>query len=49
MVTLFVRHKVEDFAAWKVAYDAFDEHRAKMGVIGHGAYHAEDDEHDVTV
>ena len=27
MIRMFVRHPVGDFAAWKQAYDAFDEER----------------------
>lgn len=49
MVTLFVRHKVEDFDAWKVAYDAFEEQRKEMGVTGHGAYQGDTDSNEVTV
>jgi antibiotic biosynthesis monooxygenase (ABM) superfamily enzyme len=49
MVTLFVRHKVEDFGKWKAAYDAFEEQRTKLGVTGHGAYRNDHDDHEVTV
>ncbi len=49
MATLFVRHKVKEYGAWKAAYDAFDEERKKMGVIGHGVYQADDNPNDVTV
>lgn len=33
MATLFVRHKVSDFAKWKAAYDAFDAERSGMGSL----------------
>lgn len=49
MATLIVRHKVEDFGAWKKAYDAFDNERRTMGVTVHGVYQLEDNPNDVTV
>ena len=49
MATLFVRHKVKDFGAWRAAYDRFDEERKTMGVIGHGVYQVENDPNEVTV
>lgn len=49
MATMFARHKVKEFNAWKAAYDAFDAERKKMGVTGDGAYQADDDPNDVTV
>ena len=49
MATLFVRHKVKEFGAWKTAYDAFDAERKTMGVTQHGAYEADDNPNDVTV
>ena len=49
MATLFVRHQVADFAAWKAAYDAFAANRRQMGVTGDGVYQTENDPNDVTV
>ena len=49
MATLFVRHEVKDFGAWKAAYDAFDSERSGMGVTGQGAYQADGNPNDVTV
>ncbi len=49
MVTMFVRHKVQDFKRWKNAYDAFDAERKKMGVRGHGVYQDRSDPNDLTV
>lgn len=49
MATLFVRHKVKEFGAWKAAYDAFDAERNTMGVTGEGVYQADGDPNDVTV
>jgi hypothetical protein len=46
---MFARHEVKDFAAWKAAYDAFDEERRGMGVTGDGVYQADDDPNQVTV
>lgn len=49
MVTLFVRHQVKEFGAWKVAYDAFEAERKTMGVTGHGAYQSDENPNDLTV
>lgn len=49
MITLFVRHKVEDFENWKTQYDAFEEKRKEMGVTSHGAYQGDNDQNEVTV
>lgn len=49
MATLFVRHKVKEFDAWKIAYDAFNAERKTMGVTNHGVYQADDNPNDVTV
>jgi len=48
MVRMFVRHRVNDFATWKAAYDAFDEERSGMGVRGDAVFQAVDDPNDVT-
>ena len=48
MATLFVRHKVKNFDAWKAAYDAFDAKRTSMGVTDHGAYQSNSDPNEVT-
>jgi quinol monooxygenase YgiN len=34
MVTMFVRHKVNDYGTWKSAYDRFASTRQKKGVTG---------------
>jgi hypothetical protein len=49
MATMFVRHSVKDFAAWKAAYDAFDAERKSLGVTGDGVYRTVDDLNEVTV
>jgi hypothetical protein len=49
MATIFVRHMVKDFDAWKAAYDEFESDRRAMGVTGHGVYQADGNRNDVTV
>ncbi len=49
MVRMFARNAVKDFKIWRKAYDAFDDERRGMGVIGDGVYQALDDPTDVTV
>jgi hypothetical protein len=49
MTTLFVRHKVTDYANWKRAYDAFDATRKKFGVTGDSIYRDADDSSAVIV
>jgi hypothetical protein len=49
MVRLFVRHKVEDYAKWRKAYDDFEETRTKMGEIGDWVFQLDGDPNDVTV
>lgn len=49
MATLFVRHKVGDYAQWRKAYNDFDAERQGMGVTSHGVYQLEGDPKDVTV
>ena len=49
MATLFVRHSVKDFGAWKSAYDAFDAERKTMGVTTHGVFQADDNSNSLTI
>jgi len=49
MSTLFVRHQVKAFDAWKKVYDAFNAERMQLGVTGHGIYQDVDNPNDVTV
>lgn len=49
MATMFVRHRVQDFDAWKAEYDRFEPQRHAMGVTGQGVYQADGDPTDVTV
>ena len=38
MATLFVRHTVNDYVAWKRVYDEFASTRKEWGVTGAGVY-----------
>ena len=49
MTTLFVRHKVTDYASWKREYDAFDATRQEFGVTGDSVYRDADDSSTVIV
>ncbi len=49
MPTLFVRHQVQDYAAWRQVYDAFDTTRKSLGVTSHGVYQATGNPNDLTV
>ena len=49
MIRMFVRHDVEDFGAWKHAYDEFDEERNAMGVRGDGVYRSLENPNNVTI
>ena len=49
MATLFVRHKVADYAKWRTAYNDFDTERKGMGVTSHGVYQMDGDPNDVTI
>lgn len=49
MATVFIRHQVEDFGAWKQAYDAFRPRQQALGVQSDAVYQAAADPNDVTV
>jgi len=40
MVRMFIRQVVRDYRVWRQAYNAFDEERTGMGVVGHAVYFA---------
>jgi hypothetical protein len=44
---MFVRHKVNDYAAWRKFYDDFD--RKSLGATAHAVYQNPDDPSDITV
>jgi hypothetical protein len=49
VATLFIRHTVSDYAAWRKVYDGFEEQRKAMGVTSHGVYQADGNPNDVTI
>jgi hypothetical protein len=49
MATLFVRHRVADYAKWRKAYNDFDAERRGMGVSSHGVYKLDGNPNDVTI
>ena len=49
MTTLFVRHTVKDYAAWRKAYDGFAPVQKAKGVTAQAVYQAADNPNDVTV
>lgn len=49
MTTLFIRHRVTDYANWRRVYDSVDPLRKRAGVLGQAVFQAEDDANDVTV
>jgi hypothetical protein len=48
MVRMFVRHNVQDYEAWRKAYDELDQQRRSMGVTGDAVFQSIDDPNDVT-
>jgi hypothetical protein len=49
MATLFVRHDVADYAAWRSGYDANSAVREGGGVLADAIYQSVDDPNDLTV
>ncbi|MDL2401546.1 antibiotic biosynthesis monooxygenase [Rhizobium mayense] len=49
MTTLFVRHDVSDYAAWRKVYDEFRPVQKANGVTAEAVYQATDNPNDVTV
>ena len=49
MATLFVRHTVADYAAWKKVYDEIDAERRSAGVTSAGIYQADGNPNDITL
>ncbi|TPM16753.1 cyclase [Mesorhizobium sp. B2-3-5] len=49
MTTLFVRHAVSDYKAWRKVYDAFAPVQKASGVKAESVYQVADDPNDVTV
>jgi hypothetical protein len=49
MATMFVRHEVTDYAAWKQIYDDFKPTQKRLGVTADVVYRAADNQNDITV
>ena len=49
MVTMFIRHRVADYTAWRKVYDGFAPMQKRLGVIAQAVYQTVDDPHDITV
>ena len=46
---MYVHHEVNDYAAWRKAYNDFDPTRRKLGVTAQAVYRSIDNPNDVTV
>ena len=49
MTTMFVRHTVSDYKAWRKAYDDFAPVQKAKGVTAQAVYRAVDNLNDITV
>ena len=49
MATMFVRHTVSDYKAWRKTYDDFAPTLKTMGVTGAEVYQSAEDPRDITV
>ena len=49
MTTLFVRHQVADYAAWRQVYDTFRSTQDTLGVQDQAVYQTIDNPNEVTV
>jgi hypothetical protein len=49
MATMFVRHTVTDYSAWRRTYDSLAPMQRELGVIEQSVYRAIDNPNDVTV
>jgi len=49
MTTLFVRHTVADYAAWRRIFDSFAATQKSLGVTDTAVYQAADNGNDITV
>jgi hypothetical protein len=48
-VRVFVQHEVNDYAAWRKAYNEFDKTRRKLGVTAQSVYQTADNPNNVIV
>ncbi len=49
MITVFVKHKVNDYATWKVAFDNFSVLRREGGERSYRILHAINDPNDIAL
>ena len=49
MATMFVRHTISDYRAWRKAYDDFAPLQKAKGVTARAVYQAADNPNDITV
>jgi hypothetical protein len=49
MATMFVRHSVADYGAWRRIFDNFAPTHAALGVTDKAVYQDADDANDITV
>jgi len=49
MTTMFIRHTVADYKAWRKAYDDFAPVQKAKGVTAQAVYQAADNPNDITV
>lgn len=49
MTTMFVRHTVGDYKAWRKVYDEVASFQKANGVTAHAVYQAADNPNDITV
>ena len=49
MVTMFVKHDVNDYGNWKRAYDEFASTRKELGVTGASVHQSVNDPNELTV
>ena len=49
MTTMFVRHTVSNYKAWRKVYDDFKATQKAKGVTAQAVYQADDNPNDITV
>jgi hypothetical protein len=49
MTTVFVRHQVSDYTAWRKVYDSFAPLQKANGVVAESVYRSIDNPNEVTV
>jgi heme-degrading monooxygenase HmoA len=49
MATLFVHHKVKDYAAWRKVFDDLTAVRTSYGCTGHKVFQSPSDSNEITI